>query len=97
MCHFRIPASRLNKTRLLGLICLLLTATEITFAQSTPTISINDITVNERDSNLFGHEFTVRLSATSTQQVSVLVSTQAGTATALLLAIPLSKEPSSFP
>jgi hypothetical protein len=80
MRYFRIPTSSLNKASLLGLICLLLITTEITFAQSTPSISINDITVNERDSGLFGHEFTVSLSAASTQQVTVTASTQAGTA-----------------
>ncbi len=69
-----------NKARLLGLLCLLFATAGITFAQGTPTLSINDITVNERDSGLFGWDFTIRLSAPSTQPVSVTVSTQAGSA-----------------
>lgn len=80
MLHFQIPSSRLT-ARLLGLTCLLLATAGLTFAQSNPTLSINDISVNERDANLFGHEFTVRLSAASAQPISVTVSTQGGTAT----------------
>ena len=81
MRHFLTSISRLNKAKFLGLICLLLATAQITFAQSTPTVSINDLTVAEGDSNLFGYEFTVKLSAASTQAVGVRVSTQAGTAT----------------
>jgi len=81
MRHFLISISWLNKAKFLGLICLLLATAQITFAQSTPTVSINDLTVAEGDSNLFGYEFTVKLSAASTQAVGVRVSTQAGTAT----------------
>ena len=80
MRQFRIPSSSLNMARLLGMVCLLLATTVVTFAQ-TPSLSINDITVNERDANLFGHEFTVRLSAASSNQITVLVSTQSATAT----------------
>lgn len=55
----------------------------ITYAQGTPSVSINDITINEGDSNnpLIGWDFTLRLSAPSAQTVSVTVSTQAGSAT----------------
>lgn len=79
MRHFEISSSRL--ARLLGLLCLVLATAGVTFAQSDPTISINDIAVNERDQDLFGHEFRVSLSAASTKTVSVTVTTQAGTAT----------------
>src|ERR687891_385320 len=80
MRHFRISSSRLSTARLLGMICLLLATTGLTFAQSDPAISINDIAVNERDSGLFGHPFRVTLSAASSKAISVTVSTQAGTA-----------------
>src|ERR1044071_1620145 len=80
MRHFLISTLRLNMVRLLGLTCLLLATAQFTFAQ-TPTVSINDLTMAERDSDLFGYEFTVRLSAASSQPVSVRVSTQNGTAT----------------
>ena len=65
----------------LGLICLLFVTAGITFAQGTPSLSINDITVPEGDSGLFGWDFTISLSAPSTQTVTVTVSTQAGSAT----------------
>lgn len=80
MRYFRFTSSRLITPRLLGMICLLLATTGLTFAQSDPSIRIDDIAVNERDSNLFGHEFTVSLSAASSKPISVLVSTQAGSA-----------------
>jgi hypothetical protein len=69
--------------QLLGLICLLFVSAGITFAQGTPSLSINDITVPEGDSPtpLVRWDFTVSLSAPSTQVVSVTVSTQAGSAT----------------
>ena len=63
------------------MILLLVAMAQIGMAQSTPTLSINDLAVREGDSDLFGHEFTVRLSAPSTQKVTVTVSTQPGTAT----------------
>ena len=81
MRYFRIPSSRLSAARFLGTACLLLATAGLTFAQSDPTISINDIAVNERDSGLFGHPFRVNLSAASSKTISVTVSTQAGTAT----------------
>jgi hypothetical protein len=68
--------------KLFGLICLLFVTAGITFAQGTPSLSINDITVPEGDSTstLVGWDFTISLSAPSTQVVSVTVSTQAGSA-----------------
>lgn len=81
MRYFRIPSSRRNAARFLGMVGLLLATAGLTFAQSDPTISINDIAVNERDSGLFGHPFRVNLSAASTKTINVTVSTQAGTAT----------------
>lgn len=75
---FRV--SRGNKARLLGLVCFLFVTAGITFGQGNPSLSINDITVNEADSGLFGWDFTIRLSAPSTQTVSITVSTQAGSA-----------------
>ena len=80
MRHFLISTSLLQRAKLLGLTCLLLASAQITFAQTTPTVSINDLTVAERDSDLFGYEFTVSLSAPSSQQVSVRITTQQGTA-----------------
>ena len=65
----------------LGLTCLLFVSAGITFAQGTPTLSINDITVPELDSNFFQRDFTITLSAPSTQAVSFMVSTQEGSAT----------------
>jgi len=69
--------------KLFGLICLLFITAGITLAQGTPSLSINDITVPEGDSSttLVGWDFTISLSAPSTQTVSVTVSTQAGSAT----------------
>jgi Calx-beta domain len=67
--------------QVLGLICLLFVTAGITFAQGTPTLSVNDITVPELDSGLFQRDFTITLSAPSTQTVSFTVSTQGGTAT----------------
>ena len=68
--------------KLFGLICLLFVTAGITFAQGTPSLSINDITAPEGDSTstLVGWDFTISLSAPSTQVVSVTVSTQAGSA-----------------
>jgi hypothetical protein len=69
--------------RVLGLIFLLFVTAGITVAQGTPSISINDISVPEGDSPdpLIGWDFTISLSAPSTQTVSVFASTQSGTAT----------------
>jgi hypothetical protein len=80
---FRFSTPGFNKARLLSLICLLFVSAGITYAQGNPSVSINDITIDEGDSNnpLIGWDFTVRLSGPSTQPVSVTVSTQAGSAT----------------
>lgn len=67
--------------KLFGLILLLFVTAGITFAQGTPSLSINDITVPEGDTNFFQRDFTITLSAPSTQTVSFTVSTQEGSAT----------------
>ena len=82
--HLRIPSSWLNMAKLLVMICLLLITAEISQAQSTPTLSINDIAVNETDFSsptVFGYDFTIRLSAPSANVVSVQACTQDGSAT----------------
>lgn len=78
-------------------MCLLLVAPESAFAQ-TPTISISDTTVIEGDPGIFSSAvFNITLSAPSQQTVSVLASTQAGTATGdvdfVAGSIPISIEP----
>ena len=80
---FRSSTPGFNKVRLLGLICLLFVTAGIAHAQGTPSVSINDITFDEGDSTnpLIGWDFTVSLSAPSTQTVTVIASTQAGSAT----------------
>jgi len=81
MRHFLISSLWLNNAKLLGMILLLAATAQVGLAQSTPSLSINDLAVRERDTGeLFGHEFTVSLSAPSTQKVTVTVSTQPGTA-----------------
>jgi hypothetical protein len=80
MRHFLISTLQLKTAKWLGLTFLLLASAQITLAQ-TPTVSINDLTVAERDVDLFGYEWTVSLSAPSSQPVSVRVTTQQGTAT----------------
>lgn len=75
MHHLSMPL------RLLILICLLLVAAPVAFAQADPTISINDVTTIERDSEPFAAEFQISLSAASQKTISVTVSTQAGSAT----------------
>lgn len=71
--------------QLLGLVCLLFVSAVITFAQGTPSLSINDITVPEGDTNFFQRDFTITLSAPSTQTVSFTVTTQEGVPPALIL------------
>jgi len=80
---FGIPTSSLNLARLIAIICLLFVAAPIAFAQSDPTISINDVTVDEGSDPPNPHPmvFTISLSAPSQKTVSVLASTQDGTAT----------------
>ena len=64
----------------LSIICLFLVIPASVFAQ-VPTMSINDVTVIEGDPGfLSSATFTVTLSATSQQPVTVLASTQSGTA-----------------
>ena len=64
-------------------VFLLLVAAAPAFAQADPTISINDATANEGDgpSTFTIMTFTVSLSAPSQKTVTVLASTQQGTAT----------------
>jgi hypothetical protein len=64
----------------LSIICLFFIIPVSTFAQ-TPTLSINDATINEGDTGIQPLvRFNVNLSAASQQTVSVVVSTQSGTA-----------------
>jgi hypothetical protein len=78
---FRTPTSRLNTVKLLGLICLLFVTAGLSSAQ-TPTVSIGDVTANEGDPGASNPvQIPITLSAPSSQTVSVLVSTQSGTAT----------------
>jgi hypothetical protein len=81
-----IPASRLFKAPplfgVLGIMFLILVSVGPAFAQTTPSLRINDITVNEGDPGVLTlATFTITLSAASQQPVQVLVSTQGGTAT----------------
>jgi hypothetical protein len=83
---FPMQAPRIFKGALssvLGIIGLVLIVANSTTAQ-TPSLRVNDVTVDERDlgPNPSLAEFTISLSAPSQQTVSVLVSTQSDTATA---------------
>lgn len=79
--RFRVSRLKLNSIRLFGLVCLLLLTAPAALAQADPTISINDITVRERDNGFFSEKaFTLTLSAASNKVVSVTATTQAGTA-----------------
>jgi hypothetical protein len=53
---------------------------EITFSQADPALSISDASLFEGDSGAFGTEVEISLSAASAKTISVLVSTQPGTA-----------------
>jgi Calx-beta domain len=78
------PRIRLDIARLLGLVCLLLVTAGVTSAQSTPGVSISDVTAAEEmsgDSGLFGCFFRVSLSGPSTQTIKVRATTQSGSAT----------------
>ena len=59
MRHFLISTLQLKTAKLLGLTVLLLASAPITFAQTLPTVSINDLSVAERDVDLFGYEFKI--------------------------------------
>jgi len=73
-------SSRFNKTRLLSAVCLLFLTAGITMAQSAPELRINDISMYEGDIDLFGTDVEIDLSKPSPNTVSVLLSTQPGTA-----------------
>jgi Calx-beta domain len=80
ICLLPKPGSNLLNLRLLVFVCLLFTAAGITHAQ-TPTLRIDDNAMYEDDSgSSFLTEFKVSLSSPSSNTVSVLVSTQQGTA-----------------
>jgi hypothetical protein len=79
MSPLRIPVSTLT-SRLLVVICLMFVTAEITFAQADPALSISDASLFEGDSGAFGTEVEISLSAASAKTISVLVSTQPGTA-----------------
>ena len=80
------PASWLLKRSvlcaLMGTICLLLSIANSTLAQSTPSLRIDDVAVNEGDGgpNVTSALFTITLSAPSQQTVTVHASTQDGSA-----------------
>ena len=84
--HLSTPASWLPKRSvlyvLMGTICLLLSIANSTLAQSTPSVRIDDVTVNEGDggSNVSAASFTITLSAPSQQTVTVHATTQDGSA-----------------
>ena len=78
--RFQTSRFKLNTVKLLGLVCLLFLMSGMTLAQSDPALSISDQTVPEGDANFFGWSFEIKLSAPSTQPISVTVSTQPGTA-----------------
>ncbi len=81
ICRLPDPGASLLKARLLVFVCLLFTAAGIAQAQSNPTLRIDDSAMYEDDSgSAFLTEFKVSLSAPSSNTVSVLVSTQQGTA-----------------
>ena len=66
----------------MGTICLLFSIANSTLAQSTPSLSINDVAVNEGDPgpNVSSALFTITLSAPTQQTVTVHASTQDGSA-----------------
>jgi len=79
-----IPSSKtqLNNKRDVGNDISKLVVGNSTQLVATPTLSINDVTVNEGDDGVLNFAtFTVSLSAPSQQTVSVMASTQQGTAT----------------
>ena len=79
---FRVPLFRLISAKLLGMACLLFLTAGISSAQGLPSVSVSDLTTTEKDPPItWLPEITITLSAPSTQQVSVRVTTQNGTAT----------------
>lgn len=81
MLCLTIRRAGLSGAKLAGMMCLLFVASTITLGQSTPTLRINDITVPELDSGFFQRDFEITLSAATNQTVTVMLSTQSGTAT----------------
>lgn len=77
--NFRLP-TRMLTSRLLVIICLLLTTAEITFSQADPSLSVKDAALVEADQDFFQTRIEINLSAPSAKTVSVVVSTQPGTA-----------------
>jgi len=66
---------------LLSIMMLFITGHVIVAQGADPTLSINDVTANEGDDGILNSvTFTVSLSAPSQQTVSILASTQSGTA-----------------
>ena len=84
--HLPIPAPRIHKLVpfcvVLGVICLVLITAAVSTPAQTPSLSVNDVTVNEGDPGFFNQgRVVVTLSAPSLQTVQVTVSTQPHTAT----------------
>ena len=83
MHHFGISTlTRLS--RLLVLVCLLFATAEIAFSQADPELRINDVTLNEGDDPLVQYAsepIEITLSAPSTKDVKVTITTQQDTAT----------------
>lgn len=77
--HFRLP-TRMLTSRLLLMICLLFTTAEVAFSQADPSLSIKDAAFVEADQDFFQTRIEISLSAPSVKTVSVMVSTQPGTA-----------------
>lgn len=79
---FRMPLLRLITAKLLGMACLLFLTAGISAAQGVPSVSVSDLTTTEKDPPItWLPEIQITLSAPSTQQVSVKVTTQNGSAT----------------
>ena len=71
----------LNTAKVLAMTCLLFLTAGISSAQTIPTVSINDLTTTEKDPPItWLPEVEITLSAPSTQQISVRVTTQNGSA-----------------
>ena len=82
MHHFRITALRFI-TRFLILVCLAFATSGIAFSQSDPEVRISDVTLIEGDDpqvQYASEPVEISLSAPSTKDVKVTISTQPGTA-----------------